>query len=53
MDGASLNPAADDPRWDDWENPLRVPGVALPQGKCYRATFVASPKMLPKNAHAA
>ena len=30
MDGTSLNPAADDPRWDDWENPLRVPGARVP-----------------------
>jgi segregation and condensation protein A len=30
MDGASLNPAADDSLWDDWENPLRVPGAGVP-----------------------
>ena len=30
MDGASLKPAADDPLWEDWENPLRVLGTGAP-----------------------
>jgi segregation and condensation protein A len=29
MDGVSLTPVADDPAWDDWESPLRVPGVPV------------------------
>ena len=29
MDGVSLPPVADDPAWEDWESPLRVPAAPV------------------------